>query len=360
MTKLIHTADIHLKEFGDFRWQALEELLMVAQQNQVDLVTISGDLFNQDSHSQQLRDKLRPLFSKQSFKIIILPGNHDESSYSQGEFFGENVKLFSNQQPDTVEVDGCVITGIPFSSLSKEQIAQKIFSTNQLLDPKKINILLLHGELTDLSFNSSDFGEEGDKRYFPFSLSNFTQTKIDYLLAGHFHSKFHLKRLPNSRLKSGGYFVYPGSPVSITTKETGPRSVALIETGSPPKQLNLETHYYQTIRVTFSPDNNQEIFEDISKQLKQLPGQCTPVLEVTGFFNKEVLQLTELELHQKLKTLADTHKALFSIDSFMVKDVSTIFSSSLYQNLISQINQQEISQEEKELLTEELISALTA
>jgi exonuclease SbcD len=77
-----------------------------------------------------------------------------------------------------------------------------------VLTADKKNILLCHGELLDAFFSRTCFGAEGEGRYMPFKLSYFDDLNIDYVLAGHFHSRFDVWQL-----KNGGYFVYPGSPI---------------------------------------------------------------------------------------------------------------------------------------------------
>lgn len=362
MTKLIHTADVHLREYQDHRWQALEEVLNTAKQQQASLLTISGDLFDQDSVSQQLREKVRALFSKYEFQIVILPGNHDVNSYSSGEYYGENVHLINNASPQkqkTLTFEKISFAGIPFAQITKEQLIKKIEEIDQGFDENQTNILMVHGELTDLFFDSYDFGNEGDKRYLPFSLNMFANTKIDYVLAGHFHTKFHLKKISNTRLKNGGFFVYPGSPVSITSRELGPRSVAFIQTNQSPKQLAIDTHHYQPIEISLQPNDDLDIIKTIEDKLQKLSKNCTGILTVGGFFNKEKIGLSETELFQKVSSLSDSFNAIFSDELFTAKEVSSLFSSSLYQAISTRINLEKLDPEKKRVLLEELTNALT-
>lgn len=44
--RILHTADLHLKEYGDERWEALEELIEVGRKEKINLLVISGDLFD--------------------------------------------------------------------------------------------------------------------------------------------------------------------------------------------------------------------------------------------------------------------------------------------------------------------------
>lgn len=358
MTKILHTADIHLKEYNDNRWQAVEELLRVAAQKKVDALTIAGDLFDKDIHSQQLRDKLRALFSQQPFQIVILPGNHDLQSYSAGEFFGENTIIITDHKKP-IQVKNTTIAGIPFAALTSDQLATAIEEVNQVVSNDQPAILLLHAELTDLFFSSADFGDEGDKRYLPIKLSMFNQSPFDYLLAGHFHTQFQVKRLSNKKMSGGGYFLYPGSPVSITTKETGPRSAGLIEVGKAPQQVTLQTAFYQPASLSLKPTDDQSVLEKLEEELDQLPSTAVGLIKVDGFFNRNQLQLTEQELYQKIKSLAKQHNCQLEEKNFTVKDISSVINSDLYQTLTALIQERVKNEQEANHLTKTLTTALS-
>jgi DNA repair exonuclease SbcCD nuclease subunit len=358
MAKILHTADVHLKKFNDERWQALSTVLKLANQLSVDVLTIAGDLFDQNVASNELRDeKLRKLFSKQKFKIIILPGNHDASSFGHGFYFGDNVTVIekSNQ---LIKLKDTTIAGIPFEPLSASELFKTIESINSKLNQDSANILLFHGELTDLFFNSSDFGDEGQKRYMPLKLNLLEHTNFDYILAGHFHSKYHVKRLPNKRQKQGGYFVYPGSPVSITTKEIGPRSATLINTQKSPKQVELETLYYENVEIFISPEDDQKILKQIEGRLKKLPANAIGLLKINGFINHKKLTLTETGLKKELIKLAEKYSSQISDEDFAIKDIGAIINSGLYRVFVDELEKTKFDQAYKQQLVQNFVNAL--
>jgi len=209
--KILHTADIHLKEYEDERWKALQKLIEIGKKENVEIFAISGDLFNKDIDAENLRPKIRELFSHNGFQIVLIPGNHDSDSYKSGMYFGENTTILTDLE-DCFEYKGARIYGIPFEPIGGEEILYKLHSLRDKFTPdkKKKNILLYHGELLDAFFSRKDFGDEGWERYMPVKLSYFKDLNVDYVLAGHFHSNFQVRRLAN-----GGYFVYPGSPLSL-------------------------------------------------------------------------------------------------------------------------------------------------
>jgi len=44
--KILHTADVHLREVGDKRWEALQKLIEAAKKEGAEILAISGDLFD--------------------------------------------------------------------------------------------------------------------------------------------------------------------------------------------------------------------------------------------------------------------------------------------------------------------------
>jgi len=55
--KVLHTSDIHLKEYNDDRWNALISLLETAKKESIDLFVISGDLFDKNVNAEFLRQE---------------------------------------------------------------------------------------------------------------------------------------------------------------------------------------------------------------------------------------------------------------------------------------------------------------
>jgi DNA repair protein SbcD/Mre11 len=358
MTKLLHTADVHLQQVGDERWQALLAVLEQAEQLKVEALTIGGDLFDQNFNAHDIRDQLRAVFADRSFQTIILPGNHDARSFQQGFYFGQNVTVI-DQPGQLIQLNkNTTITGLPFAELTTNQLIKQLEKINATLDPKKTNIFLFHGELTDLFFNSQDFGDEGQKRYLPLKLNLLKDTVFDYILAGHFHTNFVVKNLPNKRLKQGGFFVYPGSPVSITIKETSQRSAALIELGKAPQPIGLETHHYQQIESQLRPDDTTKFLIKLEKELQQLKPYVTGLISINGFFDQAKLGLTEEQIHQKITALAEKYHSQLTDDNFAVKDISTILDTGLYQAFTDQLNQQNPDPDIVQRLTNMFIKAM--
>jgi DNA repair exonuclease SbcCD nuclease subunit len=347
MVKILHTADIHLKEYKDERWEALEELVEIGKRNEVDIFTICGDLFDKDVDAENLRPKIREVFSNIPFKVLIIPGNHDAESYKGGMYFGEDVFILGTLPFKYGDVR---IVGVPFEPIQGEKLLGKIRALKETLTPDKKNVLLCHGELLDAFFSRVDFGDEGEERYMPFKLSYFEGLNIDYVLAGHFHSKFDDRRLEN-----GGYFVYPGSPVSITQRETGQRGVNLFEVGSPPHKYPLDTFHYQEITITLDPFKEENPVEIVQQHFEKLHPRASAILTVKGYVNSEKIQMTEQDIVSQIK---ETTKRKCAEEHYDFSDISRILENDLFKSFTNKVKEGDYTEERERQLQDIAIKAM--
>ena len=347
MLKILHTADIHLREYQDERWEALLALVEVTGEKEVDILAICGDLFDEDINAESLRPQIRDVFSNTGFKVLIIPGNHDSDSYQSSMYFGEDVSVLG---VTPFELDEVRIIGIPFEPLRGQQLLRKIQVLKEVLEPDKKNILLCHGELLDSFFSRGDFGAEGNERYMPFKLSYFDGLNVDYVLAGHFHSRFCVWRLDK-----GGYFVYPGSPISITQKETGQRVVNLFELGSPPTKHFLDTPHFEEISVTLSPFEEKNPIDILREHFGKLHSRATVLLTVKGYVNGEKIQMTEQDIVSQAREIMGDRCA---DDHYRFKDISGILEDDLFKNFANKITEADYDEEEKSVLEEIAIKAM--
>jgi DNA repair protein SbcD/Mre11 len=295
--KILHSADIHLKSTDDERWESLQLLLSIARDQKIDVFVISGDLFHKDRDAENLRPKIRELFSDNEFPVLILPGNHDAGLITDM-FFGKNVVLLRDlYQPYTIGT--VTFYGFAFESMDEYRVLDRLQQLNQYLMPDQTNILLFHGELLDVMFKRSDVGEDDESGYMPVRLSFFRDLAIDYVLAGHFHTRFDIRSLPG-----GGYFVYPGSPVSITRRETGRRKVNILEIGNAPSEYLLDTPHYEEIIVALDPFDMTDPAEIVKQRLNSVHPHAKVLLTVEGYFNKAKIGRNERTLADEISTIA--------------------------------------------------------
>ncbi|MDI3543064.1 MAG: repair protein SbcD/Mre11 [Candidatus Atribacteria bacterium] len=347
--KILHTADIHLREYEDERWKALQKLIEIGKREKVELFVISGDLFDKGINAETLRPKIREFFSNTGFKIILIPGNHDNESYKSGVYFGEDI-IILNDLNEPFEYQDVRIWGLPFEPLEGERVVEKLRSIANDLTPDRKNILLYHGELLDAFFSRKDFGEEGEERYMPAKLSYFKDLNLDYIFAGHFHSQFDVWRLEN-----GGYFVYPGSPVSITKRETGQRKVNICEAGKPPREYPLSTFHFEEVVIELDPFREKNPVEIVKEQLGASHPEASILLTVRGYINSEKIKMSESQLVEQIKEFIKDKPVE---EHFEFRDMHTILEDGLFKSFINKLERATFPEEKKRELLDLTIKAM--
>jgi exonuclease SbcD len=344
--KILHTADIHLAKYGDERWSALQTILEVGKKENIDALAVSGDLFNEKLDMEDLRPKIRQLFSNNGFDIVLISGNHDCNVCSDL-FFGSDVKLLSDLSKP-YEKEDVRIWGLPFEKISNEQLIEKLQYLKGETKKENMNILLYHGELLDAFFSRNDLGDEGEQSYMPIKLAYFDETNFNYVLAGHFHSSFDVRTL-----KNGGYFVYPGSPISVTKKETGRRSVNLFETGQAPNQYLLDTHHFEQIIFTLNPFSSNLPLEELGEILKKVHRAATVLLSVDGYFDKAKIGFTEVELTKAIEKIVGK-KCGFC---FEAKEIHKILDDELFKSYAKKLDATNFNDARKQELLQVAVKA---
>lgn len=210
------------------------------------------------------------------------------------------------------------------------------------LKTDKKNIIVFHGELLDYFFRPGQYGDEGDDRYMPVRLSYFKDFNIDYVLAGHFHSDFECWEIEPGIPK---YFVYPGSPISITKKEVGVRKVNIFSVGDPPNEVRIDTPYYDDIVVELNPLIEDNPINLISEELPRSDSKAKPILMVKGFVNCGLLGLTENQIAERIKSEFTERCDEVRLE---FQDVESIFEDDLYKSFILKLDETEHNDERKE------------
>lgn len=336
--KILHTSDIHLKSPDDSRWQALLRLLEAAEKEGAGLLCISGDLFDRDADADSLRPLVRRLFSGGKFKVLIIPGNHDYGSFG-GEYFGADAVVL-NSHGTPFEAGGLNVWGIPFSpAAGREGLLKTLDFYRKNLPADRTNIILYHGELLDSFFSRKDFGEEGAGRYMPARLSDFSGLNVSYVLAGHFHTNFSIKKVKDC------YFVYPGSPVSVTRREAGRRKAGIVDPGSPPREIGLDTFFYDRKRIKFGPFDEISPVARVEKALAEAHPNSHLILALTGIFNGAYFGVDETEIAEKLEELKSER---CSFEDFEFRDMQRLADDELFRLFDEKLRARELSPEERE------------
>lgn len=221
--KIIHTADTHLgsalrglsTEKAELRRAELldgfRNLCSYARDNGVSAVLISGDLFDENKASRQLRAEVfSAMDAAAPVCFFYVSGNHDGGMDITDDLpanlytFSQNRTWQSYDLPENI-----TITGLDAKYLTPN-------SYEELgLRYERFNIVMLHGEIT----RGDGSGRE------EISLSRIQNRGVDYLALGHIHQPM----LQAERLDGRGRYRYCGCPEGRGYDECGKRGVFLLD-----------------------------------------------------------------------------------------------------------------------------------
>lgn len=328
LVRILHTSDLHLTQKEPKTIEALEALLEVASENSVDILTIAGDIFHHAKDADQLRPKIRNLFPGFDYEVIAIPGNHDGSILSKEYDWGFDViaeEPFGVRRRDKVS-----IVGVPYRERADEEL---LLSLREAEKTASTRILLLHCTL-DWGFSEEAYGDETERQYFPISREVLSALEFDYVLAGHFHSNTEIIRLGGK-----GTFVYPGSPVSHTIRESGRRNAVLIDVSKKSADLiPLDTSYFDQLTIDAVPGKEDEAIEQVRGwYAERKDDQSTLHVTIRG-----VIAQNEKEFEQAVLDVAP------NIDlTNQVKDVQVVLSHPLYDRFKDRLRSADVGELEK-------------
>ena len=185
--KFIHIADVHWgarpereQTFGRIREQEIKEtfqrVIDHANKQQVDLLLIAGDLFDQPPTQQELREVDYLLSRLNHTRTVLIAGNHDHLEphdvFSQYKWNSE-VYLLDGKQRDHISFEDLKTTIYGFSYW-KNQITKPLYDHMKPDESEgsDFSILLAHG---------------GDASHIPIQREALKWSGFDYIALGHIH-----------------------------------------------------------------------------------------------------------------------------------------------------------------------------
>ena len=224
--KLLHASDFHLDspltglppEKSTLRRRELREvparLARLAKDEEVDLVLLSGDLFDGERVHPETVRALAGALEDMTVPVFIAPGNHDyyhhKSPYAAA-FWPDNVHIFTAPELQTVELPGlnCVVHGCAFAASHREDDPLAGFSAP---DDGRLHLLCVHGEV----------GLAGN--YAPIDPRTLERSGAAYAALGHVHAA-------NSGKAGGTLWAYPGCPEGRGFDELGAKGALIVTFG---------------------------------------------------------------------------------------------------------------------------------
>lgn len=231
MTKVLHTADIHLDSplrslalrNEDLRARvqtatrtAFERIIDTAISENVVAVLISGDLFDGTAQSARTAafltvqlDRLRAA----RIRVFCIKGNHDAVNPITGEFsWPDNVHVFDNHGGSFQLDDNIWIHGV---SYGQRQEKKSLLSKFPAPVHGAVNIAMLHTSLS---------GAKRDDPYAPCSVAELSGMGFDYWALGHVHGRMIHSTNP--------WVVMPGTPQGRGIGEIGPKTATVLTVGT--------------------------------------------------------------------------------------------------------------------------------
>lgn len=319
--KIVHTADVHLASDHPERMEALKQVLEVCQEEEADLLLITGDLFDQNVNVEEIKTDLRPLFSGNSFDTLVIPGNHDNSAFRQEDYFGDDIEVLDERPYEKKVFDEVNIVALPYTD---EEFSEMIEPLSEAREENKKNVLMIHCTLAGAS---GGFGEE--IKYLPVEPAELVQTGYDYVLSGHIHSSATRKSYDNT------VFAYSGSPVSISSSETGRREVWVLDTEDDSMETReLETFHYVREGLELLPGEEKEVLDQLEGSLEDRDlDEASVIVNVDGFTERDIEDFRD-EIGEKLDNYSPREKdvrveGLESAKSIVESDIYTEFREKL-------------------------------
>jgi DNA repair exonuclease SbcCD nuclease subunit len=256
--RILHAADLHLdspfaslsdekaKLRREESRQVLRKLAQLANENDVDIVLLCGDLFDGANVYRETVDELTQMLDAIRCPVFITPGNHDyyrpRSPYTKI-LFPEHVHLFAAPEIRAVALEKCIVYGAAFW---EEQEPEGFLQGFRVFDDERLHIMCIHGDLTGGPYN-------------PITKQQIAQSGLDYLALGHIHAYSGLQR------EGKTFYAYPGCSEGRGFDETGEKGCLLldVEKGSVTAEfIPLCTRRYEICSVDVTERDALQVAEE--------------------------------------------------------------------------------------------------
>ena len=209
MIKLLHTADWQLgKPFAGVtdiqkrsviqqeRIRALHRIADAAQEHQVQLIVVAGDLFDSPSATKATVSAACGAIGAMGVPVFVIPGNHDHggpgSIWEQPFFKRERDQLAPNLTvlitPEPVELDDVILFPCPL--LRRQESSDpttwlRSVAGDLVRFGSKPRVVLIHGSVQGFGSQDDDGAEGGQPNLV--DLSRLPEQEFDYFALGDWH-----------------------------------------------------------------------------------------------------------------------------------------------------------------------------
>ena len=153
--RILHTSDLHLESLDNRSCHSLEALVSLANQANVDLVIVAGDLFDHNRVDDSLVSFVAEQLQRLPVYVVILPGNHDclvsGSVFERAGLWENctNIRVFKAPHGETLDLPdmGISLWGKPMGYY--EACAQPMAGIPQPEENGRWHIAVAHGYYVD-------------------------------------------------------------------------------------------------------------------------------------------------------------------------------------------------------------------
>lgn len=234
MIRILHSADLHLDspfagreaaEAAALRQAQLAlpaQLAAICQEEQCDLVLLSGDVFDGEATRESCR-VLSAALKQMAVPVFISPGNHDPIAVNspwRTYLWPENVHIFDGMRLEKVELPelDCMVYGAGYQGMDCPGLLEG-FQAGQT---RRYRIGVLHADPT-----------QPTTPYCPMTREQIRHTGLTYLALGHIHST-------GSFWAGETLCAWPGCPMGRGYDETGKKGVLIAELNEQPSTRFVE------------------------------------------------------------------------------------------------------------------------
>lgn len=286
--KFIHMADVHLgiapdkgKAWSEAREQEIKDtfvkVIETAQEKQVDLILIAGNLFHVPPSEGMIRDVDYILSKLTKTKTVIMGGSSDyiapDSPMANYKFSSRTICLSPDKISNVYMKDlNVCVTG--FSYKEKEN-PDDILNHIKPAKQGAVNILLAHG---------------GDAQHCPFNKKNLRESNFDYIALGHDRKPEIIKE--NAVIMAGSL-----EPIDYT--DTGARGYVYgeIEDGVIKTEfIPVAQRSYINLLINIKPDHTPPMILDlVDRQIRNIGEQNIYRILVKGHnHNNDVFDFSSI------------------------------------------------------------------
>jgi DNA repair exonuclease SbcCD nuclease subunit len=225
--RILHLADVHLdRPFSGLSRagaaarrrglrEAVSRALGLAAEHGAGLVTIGGDLWEDEHVTADTRAWLAGALEACGLPVVLIAGNHDPLTPGgphERTAWPPNVRLLPAGRLSEAAFDDVSVWGASWGPAPFDPGA--LLARFRVPDDGRRHLLLIHG-------TADGHGAPGEDRAGFFTAEAIAAAGFERCLAGHIH-----------RPSAEGLVVYPGSPEPLGRGETGRHCVALVDAGA--------------------------------------------------------------------------------------------------------------------------------